>query len=665
MFKIIKNNAKRMVTLLIILSVLSLNLPIISFAEGDNETPGLDISSITISNKNATVGDKINISFIVNNLSGDVKYVKAWYSKPIDDSQLTEAIDFKYNIQNGLFETELNVTNTWINGEYKLNRLFISVGNYLGEYYNSESKYINNYGVVTNLNAFNFTIYGTTDDDTPPYIDSSSLVLNKNKVVDGDTIVYKINIIDNTELKETKIRLVNEKGYNEYEYKDLNLIYNSSSGLFETALNINSSVNSGFWKLYYIKAIDKFNNQFTLWNTQSLGYSGTNNKNNGYKNLALGTFKNYQSYPDAKLVDNNITIENNNVTVGDSLKISMLIADDFEIKDVKMYYNHEFDSNNQIILQPQFDKVKYSTTSSYGNIQYFVTTTDIYTLNKEIEKYGCNSNWILDRIEVENTAGHITTFYNKQAYPYSLTDLSSGNFTTYGLTENSVEIEQENISLDDNKKMQQIECNVVLNGISNKPAKFTSNDESVAIVSPTGLITAQGNGNATITISSEDNTISKDINVNVNMNENIASIRSNLECSGDENDITTIQLINNNEEVFKLELTGNTKEFTVPSIEQGEYILRISKRNHVTREYSITADNLNIDLDTKICLIGDSNNDGKVNGKDWNRLYEHINETNEITDYELLCADVNKDGKVNGKDWNRLYEHINETDLLW
>ena len=44
-------------------------------------------------------------------------------------------------------------------------------------------------------------------------------------------------------------------------------------------------------------------------------------KNNGYKNLALGTFKNYQSYPDAKLVDNNITIENNNVTVGDSLKI--------------------------------------------------------------------------------------------------------------------------------------------------------------------------------------------------------------------------------------------------------------------------------------------------------------------------------------------------------
>ena len=64
-------------------------------------------------------------------------------------------------------------------------------------------------------------------------------------------------------------------------------------------------------------------------------------------------------------------------------------------------------------------------------------------------------------------------------------------------------------------------------------------------------------------------------------------------------------------------------------------------------------------------LTGDTNGDGKVNGKDWNRLYEHINETNLLTEEELKCADVNNDGKVNGKDWNRLYEHINETNPLF
>ena len=64
-------------------------------------------------------------------------------------------------------------------------------------------------------------------------------------------------------------------------------------------------------------------------------------------------------------------------------------------------------------------------------------------------------------------------------------------------------------------------------------------------------------------------------------------------------------------------------------------------------------------------LIGDVNGDGKVNGKDWIRLYEHISETNKLTGEELKRADVNGDGKVNGKDWIRLYEHINETNPLW
>ena len=45
-------------------------------------------------------------------------------------------------------------------------------------------------------------------------------------------------------------------------------------------------------------------------------------------------------------------------------------------------------------------------------------------------------------------------------------------------------------------------------------------------------------------------------------------------------------------------------------------------------------------------------------------MYEHINETSEIKDYSLLCADVNNDGKVNIKDWNRLYDHITEVNPL-
>lgn len=64
-------------------------------------------------------------------------------------------------------------------------------------------------------------------------------------------------------------------------------------------------------------------------------------------------------------------------------------------------------------------------------------------------------------------------------------------------------------------------------------------------------------------------------------------------------------------------------------------------------------------------VLGDINEDGKVNIKDWNRLFNHINETEQLTGTQLLCADLNGDGKVNIKDWNRMYDHITEVNPLW
>ena len=64
-------------------------------------------------------------------------------------------------------------------------------------------------------------------------------------------------------------------------------------------------------------------------------------------------------------------------------------------------------------------------------------------------------------------------------------------------------------------------------------------------------------------------------------------------------------------------------------------------------------------------LKGDVNGDGKVNIKDWNRMYEHISGKSKLNEEELYRGDVNDDEKVNIKDWNRLYEHISGKKLLW
>ena len=101
------------------------------------------------------------------------------------------------------------------------------------------------------------------------------------------------------------------------------------------------------------------------------------------------------------------------------------------------------------------------------------------------------------------------------------------------------------------------------------------------------------------------------------------------------------------------------------------------KANGTTEEFirkvnnsivSIDVDELSpfyIAYDENLLPKGDVNGDSKFNIKDWNMMYEYINETRELTEEEFKRADINGDGKVNGKDWNRLYEHINETNPLF
>ena len=46
-------------------------------------------------------------------------------------------------------------------------------------------------------------------------------------------------------------------------------------------------------------------------------------------------------------------------------------------------------------------------------------------------------------------------------------------------------------------------------------------------------------------------------------------------------------------------------------------------------------------------------------------MYAYINETSDLTEEEFKRGDVNGDGKVNIKDWNRMYDHITEVNPLW
>ena len=109
-----------------------------------------------------------------------------------------------------------------------------------------------------------------------------------------------------------------------------------------------------------------------------------------------------------------------------------------------------------------------------------------------------------------------------------------------------------------------------------------------------------------------------------------------------------------------------TAVYDIPEVAAGTYTVQVSKKNHVTREYTVTVTTGTKTQNAEIRLLGDANGDGRVNALDYTRLLKHANETQPLTDaYALKCSDVNRDKRVNAMDYTRLLKHVNETQPLW
>ena len=97
----------------------------------------------------------------------------------------------------------------------------------------------------------------------------------------------------------------------------------------------------------------------------------------------------------------------------------------------------------------------------------------------------------------------------------------------------------------------------------------------------------------------------------------------------------------------------------------GKYTLIISKKNHVTREYTITVGTDAVTQDVKIHLMGDINGDGRISISDINKANLHAKGKKILLGYEFACADINGDGRVTISDVNKLNLHNKGKSLLW
>ena len=95
--------------------------------------------------------------------------------------------------------------------------------------------------------------------------------------------------------------------------------------------------------------------------------------------------------------------------------------------------------------------------------------------------------------------------------------------------------------------------------------------------------------------------------------------------------------------------------------------MKVSKANHVTREYTVVVGNSSIPLDAKIHLLGDISGDGRANAVDKKFIYNHMNDAAKtLTGYEFDVANVNGDTRVNAIDKKMIYNHMNDAaKALW
>lgn len=124
---------------------------------------------------------------------------------------------------------------------------------------------------------------------------------------------------------------------------------------------------------------------------------------------------------------------------------------------------------------------------------------------------------------------------------------------------------------------------------------------------------------------------------------------------------------------YTVSVPGGTKDssgqytttYDIPEVAPGTYTMQVSKKNHVTREYTVTVSGDAVTQDVKIHLMGDINGDGRISIGDINQANLHAKGKKILLGYELACADINGDGRVTTSDVNKMNLHNKGKSLLW
>ena len=136
---------------------------------------------------------------------------------------------------------------------------------------------------------------------------------------------------------------------------------------------------------------------------------------------------------------------------------------------------------------------------------------------------------------------------------------------------------------------------------------------------------------------------------------------------GSTTDPVTVQLFGSGSSAaaYSTTVKGNSASYTISGVASGTYTMKVSKKNHVTRAYTVTVSTGTKTQNAQIHLLGDVNGDGRINTSDVGKANMHAKNKKLLTGYEFACADINGDGRINTSDVGKINMHAKNKKRLW
>ena len=138
---------------------------------------------------------------------------------------------------------------------------------------------------------------------------------------------------------------------------------------------------------------------------------------------------------------------------------------------------------------------------------------------------------------------------------------------------------------------------------------------------------------------------------------------------GSATDPVTVQLFKSGSSAaaYKTTVKGNSVSYTISGVAAGTYTVKVSKKNHVTREYSVTVSTGTKTQNAEIWLSGDVNADGIIDMTDAMQINRKFNGKTSVFNkgdsgtkaYRLKVANIYSDNSIDTTDSGQLQRHYN------